>query len=171
METNQKYELVNNVVELYSQLLFMMMMISSFQYLSDAAGYNSNNNINFKVNVISYGAKADGKTDSTKAFLRAWGAACGSATATTVYVPRGRFLIKAAMFRGPCRNRMTVQIDGTLVAPSNHWDLGNSGYWILFIKLNRLAVNGGTIDANGSAFWACRRSRKNNCPVGARVCY
>ncbi|XP_062088653.1 polygalacturonase [Humulus lupulus] len=119
------------------------------------------------VNVIRYGAKADGKTDSTKAFLKAWTAACGLARASTMYVPKGRFLLNAIVFRGPCRNRVTVQIDGTLVAPSNYWGLGNSGYWILFIKVNRLSVSGGTIDAKGAAFWACRRSGKR-CPVGAR---
>ncbi|EXB88287.1 hypothetical protein L484_020355 [Morus notabilis] len=148
----------SKLVKVVVSLILFMMMSSSFQ-LSHAA---------YVFNVIRYGAKADGKTDSTKAFLRAWGAACGSRTAATVHVPKGNFLIKAAVFRGPCRERITVQIDGTLVAPSNYWALGNSGYWILFIKVNRLAVYGGTLDANGSAFWACRRLGKN-CPVGARV--
>lgn len=146
-----------------SNLGFWVIVISSviLIQLANAASYN--------VNVIRYGAKPDGKTDSTKAFLKAWEAACGSVkAAATMYVPKGRFLLKAVVFRGPCRNRVTVQIDGTLVAPSNYWGLGNSGYWILFININRLSVYGGTIDAKGAAFWACRRSRKS-CPVGARV--
>lgn len=121
-------------------------------------------------NVLRFGAKPDGRTDSTQPFLRAWTSACRSIQPATVYVPRGRYLIKAAVFRGPCRNRITVQIDGTLVAPNNYWELGNSGYWLLFIKVNRLSVIGGTLDAKGAGFWACRKSGKN-CPVGARVCY
>jgi hypothetical protein len=43
-------------------------------------------------------------------------------------------------------------------------------YWILFVQVNRVAVYGGTLDAKGAGFWACRKSGKN-CPVGARVRY
>jgi polygalacturonase len=120
-------------------------------------------------NVMKYGAKADGKTDSTQAFVKTWAAACSSAQTATMYVPKGRFLLKAAVFRGPCKSRINVQIYGTLNAPTDYWALGNSGYWILFIKVNRLAVFGGTLDAKGAGFWACRKSGKS-CPVGARVC-
>ncbi|PQQ03388.1 polygalacturonase [Prunus yedoensis var. nudiflora] len=69
----------------------------------------------------------------------------------TVYVPRGSFLIKPVVFSGPCRSsRVTFQMDDTgtsLVAPSNYWELGNSGTWILFIKVTGLSVYGGTVDA------------------------
>ncbi|XP_027119583.1 polygalacturonase-like [Coffea arabica] len=119
------------------------------------------------LNVISFGAKSDGRTDSTQSFLKAWASACSSVQAATIFVPRGRYLIKAAVFRGPCKNRITVQIDGTLVAPDDYWGLGNSGYWLLFIQVNRLSVIGGTLDAKGAGFWACRTSGRN-CPVGAR---
>ncbi|KAL5851119.1 hypothetical protein ACOSQ3_006237 [Xanthoceras sorbifolium] len=122
---------------------------------------------NAAYNVNTYGAKPDGKTDSTQSFLKAWTLACNAAQASTVLIPKGRYLIKAAVFRGPCMNRITFQIDGTIVAPTDYRALGNSGYWILFIKVDRLTVYGGTLDANGAAFWACRKSG-NNCPVGAR---
>ncbi|CDP19166.1 unnamed protein product [Coffea canephora] len=118
-------------------------------------------------NVISFGAKSDGRTDSTQSFLKAWASACSSVQAATIFVPRGRYLIKAAVFRGPCKNRITVRIDGTLVAPDDYWGLGNSGYWLLFVQVNRLSVIGGTLDAKGAGFWACRASGRN-CPVGAR---
>ncbi|XP_027115770.1 polygalacturonase-like [Coffea arabica] len=119
------------------------------------------------LNVISFGAKSDGRTDSTQSFLKAWASACSSVQAATIFVPRGRYLIKAAVFRGPCKNRITVRIDGTLVAPDDYWGLGNSGYWLLFVQVNRLSVIGGTLDAKGAGFWACRASGRN-CPVGAR---
>ncbi|KAF2325610.1 hypothetical protein GH714_031052 [Hevea brasiliensis] len=115
----------------------------------------------------NYGAKPDGKTDATQAFLRVWAAACSSATASTIYVPKGRYLIKAIEFRGPCKSRIRVQIDGTIVAPLDYRALGNSGYWILFIQVNGVSVFGGSLDAKGAGFWACRRAGKN-CPVGAR---
>lgn len=121
-------------------------------------------------NVIRYGAKPDGKTDATQAFLRAWKSACSSATASTIYVPKGRYLIKGVEFRGPCKSRIKVQIDGTILAPLDYHAIGNSGYWILFIQVNRISVFGGTLDAKGAGFWACRRAGKN-CPVGARVSY
>ncbi|XP_016491031.1 polygalacturonase-like [Nicotiana tabacum] len=118
-------------------------------------------------NVLSFGAKSDGKSDATQPFVKAWVAACSSVKSATIYVPGGQYLIKAATFRGPCKSKITVKIDGTLVAPSDYRAVGNSGYWILFIQVNRISVIGGTLDGNGAGFWACRKSGKN-CPVGAR---
>ncbi|KAG2326164.1 hypothetical protein Bca52824_008892 [Brassica carinata] len=120
----------------------------------------------YNYNVVKFGAKPDGRTDSTKAFLGAWQAACRSAASVTVTVPRGS-LLKPVVFRGPCRSRITFQIYGTIVAPSNYRGLGNSGYWILFVQVNRISINGGTLDARGASFWACRKSGKS-CPPGAR---
>ncbi|XVE76659.1 hypothetical protein DITRI_Ditri12bG0191700 [Diplodiscus trichospermus] len=120
------------------------------------------------MNVINYGAKPDGKTESTKPFLKAWAAACSSVTAPTIYIPRGRYLLKPVEFRGPCRNRITLRIDGTIVAPADYRAIGNSSYWILFIKVNRISVFGGTLDAKGAGFWSCRSSAGKRCPVGAR---
>nr|GMC87354.1 polygalacturonase-like [Ipomoea batatas] len=118
-------------------------------------------------NVVSYGARGDGKTDSTAAFRRAWVAACGSTRPASVYVPRGYFLIRPVSFNGPCRSRMEFRVDGTIVAPDNIYAIGNSQFWILFYKVNRLSVYGGTIDAKGHGFWACRKNGRN-CPGGAR---
>ncbi|KAJ4723880.1 putative Polygalacturonase [Melia azedarach] len=124
-------------------------------------------NATFNINVISFGAKPDGKTDSTKPFLQAWASACNSRNPATVYVPRGRFLIKSISFNGPCKTRIVFQIDGTIVAPSSYWSLGNSGFWILFYKVNKLSLHGGTFDATGAGYWACRKAGKN-CPPPTR---
>nr|XP_004288735.2 PREDICTED: polygalacturonase [Fragaria vesca subsp. vesca] len=123
-------------------------------------------------NVVSYGARGDGKTDSTKAFLRAWSAACFSSRSATVYVPRGTFLLKPVVFSGPCRSsRIVFQMGAgtstTLVAPSNYWELGNTGNWILFIKVTGLSIYGGTVDARGAGYWHCKRYGKS-CTAGAR---
>ncbi|KAF8041491.1 hypothetical protein BT93_A0173 [Corymbia citriodora subsp. variegata] len=127
-----------------------------------------NSSINTAVyNVLSYGAKLDGRADSTLAFQKAWSSACGSALPATVYVPRGNFMLKPVAFTGPCKNRILFLIAGTLIAPSNYWNLGNSGYWILFMKVTRVKVYGGTLNAQGSGYWACKNSGKS-CPVGAR---
>ncbi|KAL6343241.1 hypothetical protein AAG906_022157 [Vitis piasezkii] len=114
---------------------------------------------NAAYNVVSFGAKSGGQTDSTQAFLKAWAAACRSTTASTIYVPKGSFLVKAAVFRGPCKSTIKIMIDGTIVAP-DYRSMGNSGYWILFIEVDKVAIFGGTLDAKGAAYWACRRSGK-----------
>lgn len=123
---------------------------------------------NADYNVESYGAKSDGRTDSTGSFVRAWTLACKSATDSTIYVPNGRYLVKTVVFRGPCKSRITVRIDGTVVAPSDARALGKSGYWISFIKVDRLTIVGGTLDGQGGSLWACKNSGKS-CPGGARV--
>ncbi|XP_028764872.1 polygalacturonase [Neltuma alba] len=120
------------------------------------------------INVESFGAKSDGKSDSTSPFLKAWSSACESAEEATIYVPQGRFLVKQVTFHGPCKKKVKLRIDGTIVAPSDYWSLGNSGYWILFRKLDGVSVYGeGALDARGSSYWACRKAQ-NNCPTGAR---
>ncbi|TKY68803.1 Polygalacturonase protein [Spatholobus suberectus] len=84
-------------------------------------------------NVVSFGAKPDGETDSTNAFLSAWGRACSSTTPTTIYVPLGRFLVGNAVFKGRCNKKgITIRIDGALVAPSNYDVIGNAGNWLFF---------------------------------------
>ncbi|VVA22349.1 PREDICTED: polygalacturonase [Prunus dulcis] len=110
----------------------LVLLIGLFERCSSAtAAYN----------VVSFGARGDGNTDSTKAFLRAWSAACSTSVrgAATVYVPRGSFLIKPVVFSGPCRSS----------------------------RVTGLSVYGGTVDARGHAYWQCRRYGKS-CTAGAR---
>ncbi|XP_043722406.1 polygalacturonase-like [Telopea speciosissima] len=121
-------------------------------------------------NVVSFGAKPDGQTDATQAFLNAWASACNSAKPVTIYVPNGRYLLKPAVFGGPCKSRITIlMMSGTtLVAPSDYRVIGNSGNWLLFNKVVDLIIYGGTIDAQGHSYWACKRTAGNSCPGGAR---
>lgn len=121
-------------------------------------------------NVVSFGAKPDGVTDSTTAFLKAWQGACGSAVSATVVVPSGTFLVKVITFGGPCKSRLKFQVTGTVVAPTDYRAFGNSGYWILFNQVTKFSLEGGTFDARASGFWSCRKSGQN-CPPGVRVCF
>ncbi|KAJ4710281.1 putative Polygalacturonase [Melia azedarach] len=119
-----------------------------------------------RYNVVSLGAKPDGKSDSTEAFLSAWAKACGTTPAATIYVPPGRFLLRNAAFQGPCKNtRITLRIDGTLVAPSDYKVIGNEGNWLFFQNVNGVTINGGILDGQGTGLWACKNSGKN-CPDG-----
>lgn len=122
-------------------------------------------------NVESFGAKSDGKSDSTKAFLSAWAKACALKEAATIYVPSGRFFIgRSANFDGRfCKSSdITFRIDGTLVAPSNFNVVGSSGYWLKFGRVNGISIFGGTLDGQGTSLWTCKNSA-NNCPQGAIV--
>ncbi|KAK9159398.1 hypothetical protein Syun_005739 [Stephania yunnanensis] len=115
-------------------------------------------------NVVSMGARPDGRTDSTKAFLDAWEAACASVRSAVIYVPRGQFLLRnAATFKGQCRNSdITFRIDGVLLSPPYFSD----DHWISFQYVKGVSIYGGTLDAQGSALWACR-TEGHNCPKGA----
>ncbi|XP_056173941.1 polygalacturonase-like [Syzygium oleosum] len=146
-------------------LNYLVLALSFFMLLSDSS--SSANAASVQYNVVSLGAKADGKTDSSKAFLSAWALACGSTSAATVYVPQGRFLVQSASFNGPCKNSaITVRIDGTLVAPSDYNMNGNVGNWIVFRQVTGVSVFGGTLDGQGTGLWACKLSGKS-CPTGA----
>ncbi|KAG5621681.1 hypothetical protein H5410_006919 [Solanum commersonii] len=119
-------------------------------------------------NVQNYGAKSDGKTDSSKAFLSAWAEACASNTPATINVPSGKYLIHNANFNGQtCKSKaITIQIDGTLLAPSDYNVIGNDENWIKFEKVNGVSIYGGTFDGQGAGLWACQNSNNKNCPDG-----
>nr|QDK56817.1 polygalacturonase [Mangifera indica] len=144
----------------YNLLLLLASLNLAFFFPSCSASPGS-------FSVVSFGAKADGQSDSTKAFLDAWAQACGSAPAATVYLPKGRFLLRNAVFAGQCKSsKINIRIDGTLVAPSDCNAIGNSEYWLLFQQVNGVTINGGTLDGQGTALWACKNSGKS-CPGGA----
>ncbi|KAA0060589.1 polygalacturonase-like precursor [Cucumis melo var. makuwa] len=118
-------------------------------------------------NVVDFGAKPNNiKIDSSKAFESAWKQACSSSRAATIYVPKAKFYIYSATFKGPCKNNViTLQMDGTLVAPPNFHLTAQSKTWIIFRQVNGVTVLGGVIDGQGSELWACKHSGKT-CPRG-----
>ncbi|XP_055962377.1 polygalacturonase-like [Mercurialis annua] len=138
-------------------LFYCALFIFSVSFQESNAAYN----------VITFGAKPDGKTDSTQGFVRAWSSACKSVGPATVYVPKGSYLVKPIVFSGPCKNKILFTIAGKIVAPSNYWSFGKSGFWILFYKVSGVTINGGIIDGKGAAFWACKNGGKV-CPPGTR---
>ncbi|KAL3642141.1 hypothetical protein CASFOL_012956 [Castilleja foliolosa] len=129
---------------------------------------SSSSTANPSYNVQQFGAKPDGKSDCTKAFLSAWAAACATAQPATIYVPQGRFLLKNAVFTGKsCKNKaITIRIDGTLVAPADYKVNGKAGNWLMFYRVTGVSIYGGTLDGQGTKLWACKKSKKS-CPKGA----
>lgn len=121
------------------------------------------------LNVINFGAKSDNKTDSSYAFLSAWDLACNSSKSSTIYVPKGIFLVKQAYFKGKCNNNPIIfRIDGSIVAPFDYNVIGNEKNWILFQGVDGVSIVGGNLDGQGSSLWTCKSSTKN-CPRGATV--
>ena len=120
-------------------------------------------------NVVNFGAKADGKTNSGKAFLSAWAAACAASSPATVYAPPGRYLLGNAITFSDCKNHaVTFRIDATVVAPADYGVIGNAANWIEFKDVTGVSVLGGVLDGQGTGLWACKNSGKN-CPSGATV--
>ncbi|CAL4890222.1 unnamed protein product [Urochloa decumbens] len=120
------------------------------------------------VNVDSFGAAGDGDADDTEAFANAWKTACSLESAVFL-VPAGRrYKVGASTFTGPCKNKMTIQIQGTIVAPEepSEWDPRSPRLWLLFSGLAGARIQGGgVIDGSGSKWWAnsCKINKSNPC--------
>ncbi|KAL5997935.1 hypothetical protein ACLOJK_008869 [Asimina triloba] len=142
-------------------LVWFLFIISS-TLLASAQGRQSN-----YYNVVDLGAKADGRTDSTKAFLHAWAKACASSHPSTIHVPPGSYLLSQIVFAGPCRNHaISIQLEGRLVPPSNYATVSTSSHWLLFHTVRGVSIYGGTLDGRGSGLWACKASQRSDCPEG-----
>lgn len=122
-------------------------------------------------NVVRFGARGNGVTDSTEAFGATWRAACEWAGPTRIFVPKGRYLVRPLEFEGPCNaTHTTLRLDGTLIAPLDYRVLGAADNWLLFRYVNGLDIVGGALDAKGPALWACKASSESaSCPDGATV--
>ncbi|KAK7392871.1 hypothetical protein VNO78_21321 [Psophocarpus tetragonolobus] len=132
-----------------------VLSLKSFEKLSDLSSSDK------MVNVNDYGAKGDGKTDDSQAFMKAWQVACSSGNAVLV-VPQKNYLLKPITFSGPCKSNIIVQITGTIEASDNMSDYSKDrAHWLKFDSVDKLSVKGGgTIDGNGDIWW--KNSCKNN---------
>ncbi|KAL0769772.1 hypothetical protein Bca101_034922 [Brassica carinata] len=116
------------------------------------------------VSVSDFGAKGDGKTDDTQAFVDAWNKACSSSGAVNLLVPEGKtYFLKSIRLNGPCKSIITVQIFGTLSASQKRSDYKDITKWITFDSVNSLSVDGGatgTVNGNGETWWqnSCKRN-------------
>ncbi|TMW85952.1 hypothetical protein EJD97_022197 [Solanum chilense] len=105
-------------------------------------------------NVLSYGAKADGVTDNSKAFFNAWADACKWNGEAKLLIPLGVYMVNVVTFSGPCeKSTLTFQIKGIIKAPTSPKFFCNSS-WISFQYINNLKIGGGgTLDGQGSFSW------------------
>ncbi|XP_057812618.2 polygalacturonase At1g48100-like [Cryptomeria japonica] len=107
------------------------------------------------VDVTTLGAKGDGETDDTKAFLAAWQAACEKDSATLLIPSDYQFLVGPLTFLGPCKSNILFKIKGNVIAPVNSKAWASKPLnWINFSKLNGITIVGdGTFDGQGAAWW------------------
>ncbi|XP_024011066.1 probable polygalacturonase At3g15720 [Eutrema salsugineum] len=109
--------------------------------------------------VLKYGAKGDGTTDDSKAFVDAWKAVCGNGgNNKTLLIPSDNtFLLQPIVFQGPCKSpSVQVQFNGNIVAPKSkaEWSDYKNLSWVGFKDIIGLTVTGsGTINGRGSSFW------------------
>uniref|UniRef100_A0A7N0UPL3 Uncharacterized protein n=1 Tax=Kalanchoe fedtschenkoi TaxID=63787 RepID=A0A7N0UPL3_KALFE len=111
--------------------------------------------------VSSFGAKADGKTDESKAFIAAWNEACGSYGRVKLLIPEGRYLVGPVKFSGPCQNVSSLTV--LVKATTDLSEYGSNDAWIQFGRVSGLTLTGGgTFDGQGSKAWPY-----NDCPTNS----
>lgn len=106
--------------------------------------------------VLSFGAKANGISDDSKALKAAWEAACKVDGAIVKIPAEHRFLIKPITLQGPCMPNLTLQIDGTLIAPPaiSSWPKSSLFQWINLKNIHSFTIQGsGTINGQGCNWW------------------
>ncbi|TMW89531.1 hypothetical protein EJD97_017075 [Solanum chilense] len=119
--------------------------------------------------VNEFGARGDGITDDTKIFQYVWKRACASFLRPKIIVPVGySFLVQPIDFVGPCRSKISLIIEGSIVAPKDPkvWDKLDAHKWLYFVKVRHLTVQGGgTINGMGQKWWAtsCKINTTNPC--------
>ncbi|CAI5485845.1 unnamed protein product [Closterium sp. Naga37s-1] len=110
------------------------------------------------------GARGDGKSDDSSAFLAAFNAACSAAKKankrTVLRIPRGKtLLLNYVTMQGPCGPGVTIKLDGKIVAPENppsskSWPGDFSGAVLQAKQAHGLWIVGdGEMDGRGDRRW------------------
>ncbi|GAV81816.1 Glyco_hydro_28 domain-containing protein, partial [Cephalotus follicularis] len=122
--------------------------------LADDVGKNS-----VLFNVKSFGARADGINDDSKAFIAVWKEACKATGKVNLLIPKGTYLIGPVKFSGPCKNASSIIFHLKATTNLSKYRFGTG--WIEFRWLEGLTLTGGgTFDGQGAKAWPY-----NRCPT------
>ncbi|KAK7293793.1 hypothetical protein RJT34_16667 [Clitoria ternatea] len=103
--------------------------------------------------VLKYGAKGDGHSDDTQAFVRAWKYLCGASKGTPklVLAASYSFFVDQTTFQGPCKSqKVDIEIQGTVLAPTRKVWGACSKRWLQFTGVDGMTLHGsGVIDGRG----------------------
>ncbi|CAK7350119.1 unnamed protein product [Dovyalis caffra] len=111
-------------------------------------------------NVKKYGAISDGKTENSKAFLKAWTDACQWHGKAMVLIPPGVYILDSVLFSGECNGYMAFYLKGILKPKGN---LQTYDQWITFRYVNGFFMGGGGfLDGEGYKLWNRNDCQKNN---------
>ncbi|KAL4193802.1 hypothetical protein AMTRI_Chr06g178760 [Amborella trichopoda] len=117
--------------------------------------------------VTQFGTKADGKSDDSEAFTKAWNSACNSDNSITLQVPAGNYLLYPTTFGGPCKSKkITINLEGNLLASADINKVEDES-WLRFENVEGLEINGGVLDGKGARYWLCKEDG-GDCHVGAK---
>ncbi|XP_058728609.1 probable polygalacturonase At3g15720 [Vicia villosa] len=133
-------------------MLITALLIISIVFCNSWVGFGKNT-----FDVLKYGAKGDGTSDDTDAFVKAFKDFCEAKEGTpTLEVPAGHtFLVHQNIFKGPCNSQnLHIKLDGTILAPHrNAWG-ACSKRWLQFVDVHGITFDGsGVIDGNGEDWW------------------
>ncbi|GAB2277193.1 hypothetical protein Dimus_011901 [Dionaea muscipula] len=159
-----------------SSTLFLLMIFSTIVRVTFSSSDNYNPTTLSYNNILAFGARDDGVSDSTQGLFDSWNHACQQKNpdAAGIYVPKGNFLVHPVLLEGPCQSPyMTVTIDGNLHGPSDYNEIAKHGMWIGFHSVDGLTVKGtGQLDAKGQSLWDCKDNghliNHAHCPKGGR---
>ncbi|KAK4768735.1 hypothetical protein SAY86_026885 [Trapa natans] len=113
--------------------------------------------------IRKFGAIGDGKSDSSKAIQDAFASACNAAGGRSrIVVPLGTFVVKSAVFNGPCKGWIEFSVGGIIKALAGPV---NDDGWVVFRHIDGLAITGnGKFDGLGQSAWNFNNCKKNpNC--------
>ncbi|XP_021763214.1 exopolygalacturonase clone GBGE184-like [Chenopodium quinoa] len=106
----------------------------------------------------------EGESANSLAFIQAWKAACGGIGATRVLIPKGIFVTGPVIFAGPCKAKVTVEIQGNVLANTDI-SLYSEPHVIMFENVEGVTLTGtGVVDGQGAKHWQSNDCSKNsNC--------
>ncbi|KAL1196693.1 hypothetical protein V5N11_004394 [Cardamine amara subsp. amara] len=154
-----------NVGSLIIMTLVFGSCVANGEYLGGRRGLAANSGNPTVFDITKFGAVPDGSTNTFKAFLNAWIQVCASPAPATLLIPKGEFLVGPVIFAGPCKSKVTVEVQGTVLATTSGFATPE---WILFERVDNLVLTGpGTFHGQGEKVWAadgCGKKLQCNLP-------